>query len=50
MWKPLSDNGKPIVKWGRKATGQNILIAGLPKKEKGLWIGAPFLKEVSHVQ
>jgi hypothetical protein len=33
MWKPLADNGKPIVKWGRKATGQKILIAGLPKAQ-----------------
>ncbi len=27
----FSDKGKPIVKWGRKATGQKILIAGFPK-------------------
>ena len=27
----ISDKGKPIVKWGRKATGQKILIAGFSK-------------------
>src|ERR1044071_134799 len=30
--RPLSDNGKPVVRPGRKATGQENLIAGLPKR------------------
>src|ERR1051325_1313524 len=30
--RPLSDNGKPVVRPGRKATGQRKLIAGLPKR------------------
>jgi len=41
--RPLLDKGKPTVRWGRKATGQKFLIAGLPKEGKSVGMGPCFL-------